>query len=92
MEEHAVATPRPPVGIPRWLASSAHFRLVLVDGDRVRVPFREHHARRIGSCTTACGIAAHYWHNFYDRAYVVAGPGSCASCDAALRASWAGGR
>ncbi len=72
---------------PRWMVTAPHARRVLVGGVAQLDPHDiTHHARTIGSTTTACGLAAHVWINFYDRPYLVNRMGGCPPCDAAVAA------
>jgi hypothetical protein len=70
--------------LPTWLVSAAHARRVVVDGREQRVPFATHHARQIGATTTACGMLAINWVNFYSSAFEPAEPGACSRCATAL--------
>ncbi len=67
---------------PRWMTTAPHARRVFVAGVPHLVPHdTTHHARTIGSMTTACGLGAHFWINFYDRPYLVGSMGGCPACD-----------
>jgi len=70
--------------LPTWLVSAAHVRTVVVNGREQRVPFANHHARQIGATTTACGMLAVNWVNFYSSAFEPGEPGACGRCATAL--------
>lgn len=73
--------------VARWMVSSAHV-LRSPDGDvQLWDPQWVHHARELGTIVAACGRYAATWTNFYFRAYVPGGIGSCAECDRAIELS-----
>lgn len=70
---------------PQWMVSCAHVVKSVVGGEILETPFAEHHARKMGEVTTACGLPAFTWTNLYHRTYVPKAPGACPRCDAVVR-------
>ena len=73
-----------PKRLPTWLVSARHARRVHHNGSASLVPYAEHHARRIGDSTTACGMLALGWTNFYELSFVPGAQQSCEKCTAIL--------
>ena len=84
VRDEFLQTGAPTSRLPTWLVSAAHVRRVMAEGREERVPFATHHARQIGASTTACGILAVNWVNFYSSAFLPGEPGACHRCAAAI--------
>lgn len=81
----------PPRALPEWLVSSPHARRPPHPDDRAPRPYGLHHARRVGSPYTACGLPAQGWPFFWDLPFGRDLTSSCPACvDAIRRLSTAG--
>ncbi len=71
--------------LAEWISSTRHIQKRVVNGHEEVMPYDLFHARRIGSTTTACGEAAFYWTNVYERPYVPGDVSACLECDKVVR-------
>jgi hypothetical protein len=69
------------VKVPTWLVAARNGRLELKDDGTYRLtPFGTHHARQIGSRTTACGLFAVDWKLFWDQTFTGLREAECPEC------------
>jgi hypothetical protein len=71
--------------LPTWLVSAPHGQHIDAPGfQTLWRPFGTHHARKVGSSRTACGLVALGWQLFWDMPFPNEMSVTCVECRAAV--------